>query len=98
MNKRQYNKQQNVFKKQHDKIVKQTKERERKVMPINVSTTLPVGMEVTPEQEKEHVLIRFQGSIKDVIINDRTKNGLFVKIGGDWFTSSSIDIVHKFDK
>jgi len=83
------------------KINKELKKNPAKITkpPIGSSTLqagVPAGLQSTPEKEYERVLISHQGEVIETRITDRTTDGKYTKIGGEWKLTENIVIVHKF--
>ncbi len=52
----------------------------------------------TPEKEHERVLIKNKvtGQTFETLITDKSVDGKWIFIGGEWVETSSINIVHRF--
>lgn len=52
---------------------------------------------VTPEKERERILYKNAfGELLEGVISDRTVDGKYTKLDGEWKETKSIQVVHKF--
>ena len=73
------------------------------VLPVPERNSGP-GQEIvsTPENENERVLVEHQGGVVEMFISDRSADGRFVKIGGEfnihqWQPTKNVKILHRLE-